>query len=396
MALTDLAIRKLLPTKTPFKRADGQGLHIYVTPAGSKLWRMSYRFEGKTKLLSFGPYPTVGLAQARRKCENAKALLVEGIDPSAQKKAEAAERAAIIEHTFEKIAAELIEKHRLEGKSASTLKKKTWYISLVTPDLGHMPIRDIATTDILVPLRRIEARGNYETARRVRAMVGQVFRYAVATARVDQDPTFSLRGALITPKVTHRAAAITQKDYAQVVRAVWTYKGGAITTQAAMKLMALLYPRPGELRLARWSEFDLEEKVWTIPAERAKMRREHRKPLPKVAVKILRELRPYTGEDRAFPSLISRDRPMSENTMNQALRRMGFAKDEMTSHGFRASASSLLNESGKWSEDAIEAELAHAGSNQVRRAYHRAEYWDERVKMAKWWAKFIKKMVEES
>lgn len=285
MALTDLAIRKPLPSQTPFKRADGQGLHIYVTPAGNKLWRMAYRFQGKSKLLSFGAYPATSLAQARRKREDAKALLADGIDPSAKKKADAAEPAATLDHTFEKIAAELIEKDRIEGKSQSTLKKKAWYVSQVKADLGPMPIRDITTTDILVPLRRIEAKGNYETARRVRAMIGQVFRYAVATARVDRDPTFMLKGALITPQATHRAAATTLEEYRHVVRALWAYDSGAITTQAALKLMALLYPRPGELRLACWNEFDLENAVWTIPAARTKMRREHQKPLPKAAVK---------------------------------------------------------------------------------------------------------------
>lgn len=257
---------------------------------------------------------------------------------------------------------------------------------LANADLGNRPIRDITATDILVPLRKQEERENYETARRLRSSIGQVFRYAVATARADTDPTFALRDALISPKVRHMAAATTQEDFAEVVQTIWTYQGGAELTRAALKLMSLLYSRPGELRLSHWQEFDLGKKVWTIPAERMKMRREHKKPLSEPVIGILGEIRELTGSDtRVFPSLTGRDRPISENTMNQALRRMSLSSDEMTSHGFRASASSLLNESGLWNPDAIEAELAHVGGDQVRKIYHRAEYWDERVRMADWW-----------
>ena len=192
------------------------------------------------------------------------------------------------------------------------------------------------------------------------------------------------------------AAATNREDYARVVQAIWNYHSGSITTRAALKLMALLYPRPGELRQAYWSEFDLDAATWTQPAERTKMRREHVKPLPALAVDILRRLQADNGGGaRVFPSTFSRDRPMSENTMNQALRRMGFERDEMTSHGFRASASSLLNESGHWNPDAIEAELAHVGSNQIRKAYHRATYWEERVRMCEWWASEILEMTLE-
>jgi integrase len=242
---------------------------------------------------------------------------------------------------------------------------------------------------VLVPLRKVEALGNYESARRLRAVISQVFRYAIATARADTDPTFGLRGALITPTVTHRAAITTAKAFAGLVRAVWAYEG-ALESQAALKLLVLLYPRPGELRLATWAEFDLEAATWTIPAARTKTRREHVKPLAPLAINILRDLKSHTGNyELAFPSQLSPGKPISENTLNGALRRMGFTKDEHTSHGFRASASSLLNESGKWSADAIEAELAHIGADQVRKAYHRARYWDERVRMADWWAEEI-------
>lgn len=273
-----------------------------------------------------------------------------------------------------------------DGRADATLTKKRWLISLARADLGHRPIADITAADVLVPLRRVEGLGNYETARRLRAVIGQVFRYAIATARAENDPTFGLRGALTTPTVTHRAAVTDWKAFAGLLRAIWDYEG-APETRAALKLMALLYPRPGELRFAEWSEFDLDRGVWTIPAARAKMRREHRKPLSPAAIEVLTELRNHTGNRRlAFPSIQTAERPMSENTLNAALRRLGYTGSEATAHGFRATASSLLNESGKWSADAIEAELGHVGADQVRRAYHRALYWDERAKMADWWA----------
>jgi integrase len=397
MPLTDTHIRNLKAGEKAYKVADGGGLYIHVAETGSKLWRMRYRFDGKHKLLSFGPYPEVTLARAREKRQDAKRLLADGIDPAVQRKADREEQAVKTEHTFSKIADELVEKLRREGKADTTLLKKQWLLDMARRDFGDVPIREIAPALILATLRKVEALGNYESAKRLRSTIGQVFRYAIATARADNDPTYPLRGALIAPKVTHMAAATSREDFAQIVRAIWAYDGGSPATRAALKLMALLYTRPGELRLALWEEFDLEQRIWTLPAERMKMRKPHVKPLPGLAVEILEELRRETGSNyRVFPSLIARDKPISENTLNQALRRMGFDKDEHTSHGFRASASSLLNESGLWNEDAVEAELAHVGADQVRRAYHRARYWEERVKMADWWAGEIQKMLMKS
>lgn len=394
MALTDTRIRALKPQQKSYKVADGGGLYIFVTTTGSKLWRMRYRYEGREKLLSFGHYPSVSLAKAREKRLEIKALLADGTDPRAHEEALKHSRLAQTEHTFENIAGELLEKLTKEGLSEATLKKKRWLLDFAIADFGGKPISEITPALILKTLKKIEAKGNYETAKRLRSTVGQVCRFAVATARLEADPTYSLRGALIAPKVSHMAAATSREDFARLVEAVWTYEGGAPATRAALKLMVLLYPRPGELRLALWEEFDLEVATWTIPAARTKMRREHIKPLPPMAVAILRDLRTETGSNyRVFPSAIARDKPISENTMNQALRRMGFEKDEHTSHGFRASASSLLNESGRWNEDAIEAELAHIGADQVRRAYHRARYWDERLRMADWWASEVGRML---
>lgn len=389
MPLSDAQLRSLKPAPRPSKLSDGGGLHILVTPQGSRLWRLAYRFAGKQKLLALGAYPAVTLGDARTRRDYAKRLLAKGLDPSAESKREKQEKSAAYATTFESIAQEFLAKTEREGKADATLTKKRWLVGIALPDLGKRPIAQITAADVLVPLRKVEALGNYETARRLRAVIGQVFRYAIATSKVSNDPTFGLKGALIAPKVTHRAAPTTWSAFAGLLRAVWGYDGSP-ETRAALKLMALLYPRPGELRQAEWSEFDLDGAVWTIPATRAKMRREHRKPLSTVAIEVLRELRNHTGNRRlAFPSLRAAERPISENTLNAALRRLGYSGDEATAHGFRATASTLLNESGRWSPDAIEAELGHVGADEVRRAYHRAVYWDERVKMSEWWASSV-------
>jgi integrase len=392
MPLSDIQIRNLKAREKAYRLSDGGNLCIEVKPNGSKLWKLFYRVDGRMKTMSFGAYPEVSLARARERRLEAKAMLADGIDPMAKAKADREEKKALTEHTFAAIAEELLEKGRKEGLAQTTLDKKTWLLGMANEDLGPRPIREITAAEILKPLQKVQAAGNYESARRLRSIIGQVFRYAVATARADNDPTYALRGALVTPKVTHRAALTSRDRFEGLIRAVWTYEG-AIETQAALKLLAVLYPRPGELRLAKWPEFDLEKAVWTIPAERTKMRRAHTKPLPALAVEILQNLKQHTGNHEfAFPSQLSPGKPISENTLNGALRRLGFSKDEHTSHGFRASASSLLNESGKWSADAIEAELAHVGADQVRKAYHRARYWDERVRMMDWWAMQIEQM----
>mgnify|MGYP003632066303 CR=1 FL=1 len=386
MALTDRQIVNLKPSDKPRKVSDGGGLHLFVSPSGGKLWRLAYRFSGKQKLLSFGPYPVVGLADARAKREAAKKLLASDVDPAHWQKLERQSKADSNANTFEVLANEFLAKNEREGKSTATMSKKRWLVSLALPDLGSRPISDITASEVLVPLRKVEAQGNYETARRLRAVISQVFRYAIATAKAENDPTFGLKGALTAPQVTHRAAFTDWEGFAKLIRAVWSYSG-SIETRIAMKLMALLYSRPGELRQAEWQEFDLDKGVWTIPAERTKMRRAHQKPLSGLVIELLHELQQHTGNRRlAFPSTQSAERPLSENTMNLALRRMGFGKDQATSHGFRASASTLLNESGLWPADAIEAELGHVSGDEVRRAYHRALYWEERVKMANWWA----------
>jgi integrase len=395
MALTDTTIRgaKAKAEKTR-KLSDGGGLQLWITPKGSKLWNIAYRFGvrsdgkrgGRQRKLSLGAYPAVSLADARAQRDEAKRLLAAGIDPSAQRKADASTKASACANTFEIIAAEVVDRKRREAKADRTLGKIEWLLSLARPAIGARPIADITAAEILGVLRTVEARGRHETARRLRAVIGEVFRFAIATGRADTDPTYALKGALIAPTVKHRAAIIEPKAFGGVLRAI-AGSEGAPETRAALNLLALTFVRPGELRAAEWVEFDLEAAVWSIPAAKMKMKRPHLVPLAPQAVAILRELQEITGRQRyLFPSVRTRGACMSESTINAALRRLGFAKDEMTGHGFRSSASSMFNESGKWNPDAIERQLAHVEGNAVRRAYARADFWDERVRMMAWWS----------
>ncbi len=386
MALTDLAIKRALPGAKIMKLSDGGGLQLWITPDGAKRWRIAYRFGGAQKTLAIGVYPDVGLKDARDARDGARQTLARGQDPSQVKKDAKAAQADAGANTFAAIADELAEKKRRDKKAAGTLRKFEWFMSFAFPALGSRPIGEISARDVLAVLKDVEARGTHETARKLRTAIGDVFRFAIATARAENDPTIALRGALVTPTVTPRAAIVAPKAFGGLLRAIEDYQG-APETCVALELLALTFVRPGELRAAEWAEFDLEGGVWEIPAGRMKMRKPHRVPLAPRAVAILQELRNLTGQGKfLFPSVRSAARCMSENTLNAALRRMGFKNEDMTSHGFRASASSLLNESGLWNPDAIERQLAHVDGDSVRRAYARAEFWDERVKMMAWWA----------
>jgi len=386
MPLTDTAIRKAKPGTGIVKLSDGGGLQLHVQPNGAKYWRFAYRYDGKQKKLALGVYPEVTLAEARKGRDAAKALLREGRDPIIEKRIEKAARAIAAGNTFSALADELLAKMTREGRAEATLAKTRWLFDFARPLIGDRPIAEISAAEVLAVLRKVEARGRLETARRLRSTIGSVFRYAIATARAENDPTFALRGALTTPTVKPRAAVTDPEKVGALLRSVWGYDGQP-TTKAALQLMAFLFPRPGELRLAEWSEFDLEAGMWSIPAQRMKMRRPHKVPLAPQAVAILRQLRDITGHGKlAFPSVRSLQRPISDNTLNAALRRLGYSQDEATAHGFRATASSLLNESGLWHPDAIERQLAHEDDDSVRRAYARAEFWDERVRMMQWWA----------
>ena len=395
MALTDSKIRKLSAGAKDMKYPDGDGLYLLVTLKGSKLWRMRYRFQGKEKTLSFGKYPYVSLADARDRRALAKKQLATGQDPRVLEKQKKAEGESASANTFSVIADELVAKLRREGKAESTLKKKTWFLSIAKNDFGDLPIKDVTPSIILQTLKRVEKAGTHEKANRLRATIGQVCRYAVQTARAENDPTYALRGALVSPRVQHMPAIVEKSKFEELIGSLWSYDGAASTT-AALKLLAVLYPRPGELRLAKWSEFDFGNRSWTIPSEREKNRRDHVKPLSDLAINILNEQRAISGYGEfVFPSPSNPRKPLSENAVSQALYRMDY-KGAHTGHGFRASASSLLNECGQWNEDAIEAELGHMGSNHVRRAYHRARYWEERVQMANWWAGQIEAVVSRT
>ena len=393
--LTDKAIKNAKTGERLTILSDGGGLQLWLTPTGGKLWNYAYRFGGKRRKLAIGPYGKepagIPLEAARKRRDEAAGLLREGVDPSTRKRQVKAARAEANANTFEVVADELLAKKKREGIAAATADKLEWLLGIAKTDLGALPIADISAGEVLRVLRPLEAAGKLETAKRLRAVIGSVFRYAIATARADNDPTQALRGAIASPKPEHRAAITDPTAFGGLLRAIDGFMGQP-TTKAALQLMALLACRPGELRHASWVEFDLDGRVWNVPAERTKMRRPHRIPLPAQAVAILKTLHPVTGHGVAglvFPGLRSVKRPISENTMNAALRRIGFSQEEATAHGFRSTFSTLANESGKWSENAIEAALAHIEPNAVRRAYARGDYWDERVKMMQWWANYL-------
>jgi len=387
MPLTDAAIRSVKPSKAKtIKKSDGGGLQLWVQPTGSRLWNLAYRFDGRQKKLALGPYPTIGLKEARAKREEAKRLLAAGTDPGQQKKVEKAARAISQANTFDAVADELLAKKAREGITEATLGKKRWILDFARPSIGARPISEISAPEVLAVLRAVEARGRHETAHRLRATIGEVFRFGIATGRAENDPTYSLRGALTTPVVTHRPAITEPIAFGALLRSVAGYDG-APETRIALQLLALTFVRPGELRNAQWSEFDLDAALWIIPAGRMKARKAHRVPLAPQAVALLKDLQALIGGNGyLFPSARSADRCMSENTLNAALRRLGYAQGEATAHGFRATASSLANEAGIWNPDAIEAQLAHVDNDEVRRAYQRAAFWDERVRMMAWWA----------
>ena len=392
MPLTDMEVRNAKPGARLVKLSDGGGLQLWIMPDGAKRWRLAYRLAGVQKVLAVGVYPATGLREAREGRDEAKRLLADGQDPAFVKKVAKAAKTAASANTFEAVARELLDKKRREGKAEATIEKLEWLLGLALPFIGSRCITEITAPEILAVLRRTEARGRHETATRLREIIGGVFRFAVATGRAQGDPTGALRGALTTPKVQHRAAIIEPKAFGGLLRALAGYDG-APETRAALELLALTFVRPGELRAAEWAEFDLDAGVWAIPAEKMKMKRPHRVPLAPRAVAILRELQGINGQGKfLFPSIRSAARCMSENTINAALRRLGFAQDEMTGHGFRSAASSMLNESGKWNADAIECQLAHVDNDSVGRAYARADFWEERVRMTAWWAERCEEM----
>jgi integrase len=389
MPLSDTVCRTVKSREKPFKLSDGGGLYLLVEKNGSKLWRHAYRFDQKQKLVALGAYPAVPLADARAGREANKALLAKGIDPGAQRKIDRGAARIARTNTFRIVGDELIEKFKVEGDDPKTLEKKRWLLNFVNADLGDRPIAEIKAPELLDVLRKIERRGRYDTARRARSLSGRVFKFAIATGRAVRDPSTDLAGALISPKAQHRAAIVEPNAVGALLRAIDDFDGQP-ATRASLQLAPLLFVRPGELRNAEWKEFDISGAVWSIPAVKMKMDRPHRVPLARQSLGIIKELQKITGNSRyLFPQIRSWHRPISDGTLNAALRRLGYDKTEMTAHGFRSTASTLLNESGKWHRDAIERQLAHQEQDEVRSAYNHAEFWPERVRMMKWWADYL-------
>lgn len=388
MSLTDVGIRALRPTDRIYKKADERGLYIEVRPNGAKLWRLKYRYAGKDTRIAFGAYPEVGLAEARRRRDDARLKLRDGIDPGAERRREKLLAKYNAANSFGDVAKEYIDKMVAEGRAIATTSKANWLLEQLAPLAGRA-VADLKPVDVLAALKRIEARGKYETARRCRSFASRVFRYAAATGRVESDPTALLRGALITPRVKHHSAILDPMDLGELLRSIDAYSGHQVT-RIALQIAPHVMARPGELRKAQWPEFDLASAVWKIPADRMKMRRPHAVPLSRQVLQYLADLNALTGpEGFVFPAFHTSRRPLSENTINQAFRRMGYAVGEVTAHGLRTTASTLLNESGRWSPDAIERSLAHADADSIRGIYNRGRYWDERVAMHQWWSDYL-------
>jgi integrase len=382
--LTDTELKALRPREKAYKRADERGLYVIVMPDGARWWRFRYRYGGREKLISLGTYPDTSLKLARQKRDDARQDLARGVDPSARRQAERMAQA----DTFEAVAREwlALQTNKL---AAITLEKATWALeTFVFPQIGSKPVGKVEPADVLRLLRRIESRGKHETAHRTRQRCSQVFRFAVASGRATRDPTADLKGALAPVKTESHAAITEPKRIGELLRAIDGYQGQP-SVMAALKLAPLVFVRPGELRAAAWNEFDLKEAEWRIPAARMKMDDAHVVPLSAQAVAVLEELHTITGRDKLlFPSLTSKERPISENTLNAALRRLGYAGNEMTAHGFRAMASTRLNEMG-FAPDVIELQLAHKERNRVRAAYNRAERLAERRKLMQAWSDYL-------
>ena len=389
MPLTEAAIQLLTPGSKPIKKADERGLFLLVQPSGGKLWRFKFRFAGKEKKLALGRHPDISLKEARKRTDEARRMLAMGVDPSAAKKAAKAGAELAAVSSFGVVADEYLVKAAKEGREAVTIKKSRWLLSLFKPEFQAKPLADISPQELLAALEIIQEKGHFETARRMRSLAGRIFRFGVAKGRATSDPSSLLKGVLIAPTVKHHSAILEPRQVGKLLCAIEQYDGQPLT-KLALQLTPHVFVRPGELRKAEWPEFDLEAAKWTIAAEKMKMRKPHQVPLSRQALEILRAAHPLSGTQQyVFSSLWPTTRPMSENTINAALRRLGYSGGEMTAHGFRSMASTLLNESGKWNPDAIEKALAHDNSSTVRGTYHRGEHWNERVAMAQWWSDYL-------
>lgn len=394
MSLSDFTIKNAEPREKPYRLADGDGLYIQVRPNGSKLWQMKYRYDCKDNILSFGQYPVVTLREARQKRDEAKTLLKGGISPSQQRQMQKQAHLKSAANTFKLLADEYIDRLVDREMADTTLSKVRWLLHTVAAPLADRPIREINAAEVLLLLQKVEKTGRRETAKRLRGVIGSVFRHAVVTLRAETDPTVFLRGALLPPKTQNRAAITDEQAFGRLMLSIDEYDGYP-SLKAALQFLALTCVRPGEVRGAVRDEFDLDKAVWRIPAERMKMRHPHEVPLSKQALAVLDEVWSYSDHaSLVFPSIRSNRRPLSENSMNAALRRLGYTKDEVTAHGFRATASTILNSRG-YDSDVIEAVLAHQDRNTVRRAYNRSKYWPQRVALMQDWADLLDDLKRE-
>jgi len=387
MPLTDTAIRNAKLQNKQYKLTDEKGMYVLVNKAG-KYFRLDYRFAGKRKTLALGVYPDVTLAEAREKRYDARKLITNGIDPGQVRKVKKSIQIEQTENSFEAIAREWHGKYSSKWADSHAKKLIRRLELYIFPWLGSRPIAEITPPELLAVLRRVESKGVHETAHRAQQNCGQVFRYAIATGRAERDPSADLRGALAPVKHGRMATITDPKKIGELLRAIDGYEGTTVA-KCALKLAPLVFVRPGELRHAEWAEMDLDTAEWRIPAEKMKMKDPHIVPLSTQAVEILNEIQPITSQGRyVFPSIRTNSRPMSNNTVLAALRRMGYGKEEMSGHGFRAMASTVLHEQG-WPSDIIERQLAHAERNSIKAAYNHAQHLPERRKMMQAWADYL-------
>lgn len=384
MPLSEVAVRSAKAKDKAYKLSDSGGLYLFVPTSGTRLWRFDYRFDQKRKTLAIGSYPLIGLAEARKRRDDAKRLLLDGIDPVSDRKKASANTD---KPTFLAVAEDYLDRLKHDGSAETTLAKNTWLLKTLAADLHKMAIEEITPADVLKVLQHIEATGRLESANRARSAISAVFRLAVATLRANTDPTYPLRGAIKRPKVRSHPALTDEKKFGALMASIDEYDGWP-TLKALLRITALTAVRPGEARGATWDEFDLQNARWVIPASRTKMRREHDVPLSKQAVTILQDVARISGRARlVFPSIRSLERPLSENAMNSAIRRIGYTSDEHNSHGFRSSFSTIMNARG-YDPEVIERCLAHHDGT-VRAIYNRSRYWKERVELMQIWADIV-------
>lgn len=389
--LSDTTLRKAGAREAPYRMSDGAGLFMLIEPGGSKLWRFSYTHAGIRKTISFGAYPEVSLAAARARRDDSRKLVEQGKDPSAERQMAKRAATASASNTFGALAQEWLNEREADGAAKKTVAKNRWLLLDLAAALKDRPISEITPAEILPVLKHVEASGRRESAIRLRSMIGTIFRHAIVNLKASVDPTLPLQKSLKAAVVRNRAAVINAEQLPALVQSIWEYDGWPTLT-ALLKIQAICFQRPAETRLMEWSEIDWEKATWTIPASKMKMRRIHDVPLSRQALEVIKEIRRFSGRSKlVFPSIRSLERPLSENAMNSALRRMGYAKDEHTAHGFRATANTTLTGLG-FDERVIEMQLAHLEPDKTKRAYNRSAWWPERVALMQAWADYLDKL----